>query len=134
MLKRQFNIKKLENILQKVLEEPSCSLSSLYSGCNEETRTLHLYFVCECIEPFLLKHVSYFCELFCSNHFFLKPDLLPYCQEPFRFHELVISLEICYKNVQLQRAFSKSNIFLKWFCFVRVKQICNLMYVVSNTN
>ena len=76
MLKGRFNTRFLRNILLSLLEERNCSLSSLYLGCNKEAIKLYPYFVCKCIELFLLKSYAC-CEIFCTNHCFLKLGMLP---------------------------------------------------------
>lgn len=55
MLKRLFHTTFLRNILLNLLEQRNCSLSSLYLEHSIEAIILYPYFVCKCIELFLLK-------------------------------------------------------------------------------
>ena len=45
--------------------------------------------------------VSLFDEIFCTKHFFLKSDLLPYWWKPVKYQNAVLAT--CYKKVQLKQ-------------------------------
>ena len=94
-----FYITFLWNIAQNLLEEPGCSWSSIFSGCNKNPIPLHTYFVFERIGLF---ETICFCELFCSYNCLLKPEIFSCCWKTFQFQKVVISCKICHKIVQLK--------------------------------
>ena len=89
-----FSNKLFAKFQQKLLEGYNSSISSLYLARNKDAIILYPYFICEFIQPFLLKPLP-FCEIFCTYHCSCCPIVGNYLNvKKHRFHTEYIKIQL----------------------------------------